>query len=505
MHTVQILLKTTKSDRHEIDRRFHALSHLHNVCVKHARKLLIRLQHDPAYTELKAGYTALLKKDKPGPDDTVLRKGLSDRMAERRQELGLTKSGLEGYLKICGRRFSKLLSSQQVQKEADRVWRGVEKCLFENGKMLHFKRYIDFDTVSGKSNTNGACFDPGRLTVSWLGLEMECRLPKRRSDREYVLASIKGDISYCTIKRLMFSGGWRYYAEVTVKGSAPEKYLPIGDAVMGIDPGVSTMAGVSDDVCVLEELAPDTVRYEKELLKLSRSMDVSRRISNPNKYKADGTFNRADRSPWKLSKNYFRMRRKLKSLYRKKNRYTVTSHRTLCNRLLTHAKHFLVEKMDYKGLQKRSEKTERQTAESEIKTKSGEVRKVRKFKRKKRFGRSINRRAPARFLQELKTKAMAAGGSYAEVDTKNFKASQYNHAEDTYEKIPLSQREKQIGGRIVQRDLYSAFLIRNADVKSKHPDRDKCKRNFGCFADMQDRLIADMRMNGLSMRQCFGF
>ena len=36
MHTVQLLLKTSKYERHEIDRRFHALAHLHNVCVKHS-------------------------------------------------------------------------------------------------------------------------------------------------------------------------------------------------------------------------------------------------------------------------------------------------------------------------------------------------------------------------------------------------------------------------------------------------------------------------------------
>ena len=31
MHTVQLLLKTSKYERHEIDRRFRALAHLHNV------------------------------------------------------------------------------------------------------------------------------------------------------------------------------------------------------------------------------------------------------------------------------------------------------------------------------------------------------------------------------------------------------------------------------------------------------------------------------------------
>ena len=56
MHTVQLLLKTSKYERHEIDRRFRALAHLHNVCVKHARKCMIRLstisdmQNSDSYT-----------------------------------------------------------------------------------------------------------------------------------------------------------------------------------------------------------------------------------------------------------------------------------------------------------------------------------------------------------------------------------------------------------------------------------------------------------------------
>ena len=141
----------------------------------------------------------------------------------------------------------------------------------------------------------------------------------------------------------------------------------------------------------------------------------------------------------------------------------------------------------------------------EVKQKDGTVKVIQKYKRKKRFGRSINRRAPARFLLELKRKAEAVGGVYAEVDTKEFKASQYNHVTDTYEKIPLSQREKEIGNRKVQRDLYSAFLIRNADLDFKHPDREKCEYEFEYFAKMQDQLILKMQESGLSMRQCFGF
>ena len=141
----------------------------------------------------------------------------------------------------------------------------------------------------------------------------------------------------------------------------------------------------------------------------------------------------------------------------------------------------------------------------EVKQKDGTVKVIQKYKRKKRFGRSINRRAPARFLLELERKLEAVGGVYAEVDTKEFKASQYNHVTDIYEKIPLTQREKEIGKRKVQRDLYSAFLIRNADLDFKHPDREKCEYEFEDFANLQDQLILKMKESGLSMRQCVGF
>ena len=63
MHTVQLLLKTSKYERHEIDRRFHALAHFHNLCVKHARKCMIRLQHDKRYAELRQLYNELVKNE----------------------------------------------------------------------------------------------------------------------------------------------------------------------------------------------------------------------------------------------------------------------------------------------------------------------------------------------------------------------------------------------------------------------------------------------------------
>lgn len=58
MHTLQLRLKTTAYDRQEIPRRFYALSHIHNVLVKHAKKLLCQLEHNKEYQGMLTEYRA---------------------------------------------------------------------------------------------------------------------------------------------------------------------------------------------------------------------------------------------------------------------------------------------------------------------------------------------------------------------------------------------------------------------------------------------------------------
>lgn len=275
---------------------------------------------------------------------------------------------------------------------------------------------------------------------------------------------------------------------------------------MGIDPGVSTIAAVSDTACILEELAPDADVYEKQIHKLEQHMDASKRISNPDNFNPDGTVKkRRDCKPWVFSNSYEAARRKRKTLYRKKSAYILHSHRNLCNRLLENADSFIVEKMDYAALAKRSSKTDRQDKPTDIVQKDGTVKTVNKFRRRKRFGRSMNRRSPSRFLSELKRKAESSGGTYAEVNTQTFKASQYSHVTDECVKVPLSQRFKLIGNDSVQRDLYSAFLIKNADSTFEHPDRDKCIYGFESFVAVHNETISYMKESKISMKQCFSF
>ena len=92
MHTVQLLLKTSKYERHEIDRRFHALAHLHNVCVKHARKCMIRLQHDKRYAELRQLYNELVKKEKMSKEVEIAKEKIGKAISSLPYRTGTVKS-----------------------------------------------------------------------------------------------------------------------------------------------------------------------------------------------------------------------------------------------------------------------------------------------------------------------------------------------------------------------------------------------------------------------------
>lgn len=504
MHTVQLSLKTTEYDRQVMEKRFHAISHVHNVLVKHAKKCLVSLKCDSVYLSAKAEYCNLMKKGRFSTDEKVLKKQLSVIMNMRIRQHGLSEYDFQSYIKICAKQFHKCLSSQQVQKEATRVWKGVEDVLYGDGKDIHFKKYRDFTTICGKTNTNGVKFNKDTMTVGWLGLGLKCRIP---NDNFYIAETLDADISYCEIKRMMFPNGWHYYVIVYLKGDAPHKLSTVGspDNITGVDIGTSTVATVSNHMVMLRELAPKCKKYNQRIEQILRHLNLSKRASNPGKYNPDGTINKSNHDRWIYTKTYLRNLDRLKSLYRQKAVYIKQCHEQMINELLSDSINFIVEDMTFKGLQRRTKSTERQDKITDIIQKDGSVKHVHKFKRKKRFGRSLNDRAPASFVVILDRKATLYGGGVYKVKTKDFKASQYNHIEDDYKKAELKDRSKYIGEYKVQRDLYSAFLLKNSNTKLDKPDREKCIYGFENFLKLQNNMICEMKNNNITMKQCFGF
>ena len=263
-------------------------------------------------------------------------------------------------------------------------------------------------------------------------------------------------------------------------GEAPKK-IGKGLEEIGIDPGVSHEAITGDSFCRLEELAPKCKEYNRQIQKFQRQIDISTRAINPSLYDETGKVIKGSKGKFKYSKHCLYLKRKLRMLYAKKRDYTKCMHNQLANIIIKKADCIKIEDMDFKRLAKRSKNLERQDKPSVIDGKE-----VYKYKKKKRFGKSVNDRSPGLFIKTLEEKANRYNVKFEKIDTTKIKASQYEHDKDDFVKHKLSERTKIIDKNLVQRDLYSAYIIKNVE-DLENINKSKCKKDFKKFIKNQEQ------------------
>ena len=220
-------------------------------------------------------------------------------------------------------------------------------------------------------------------------------------------------------------------------------------------------------------------------------MDRSRRATNPNNYNEDGTIKKQGNKKviWNKSNHYKKYQNELKELYRKQADIRKYQHECLANYIISLGYKVYVENMNFAGLQKRVKNTE--------KNDKG------KFKRKKRFGKSLANKAPSMLLTIIGRKLKYFGEELIEINTYEAKASQFNHFDETYTKKSLSQRWNDFDGIKIQRDMYSAFLIMNIAEDLKSFNIDKCNERFDKFYELHnlevDRLKGHKNLSSIAI------
>ena len=79
------------------------------------------------------------------------------------------------------------------------------------------------------------------------------------------------------------------------------------------------------------------------------------------------------------------------------------------------------------------------------------------------------------------------GGSVIKVSTFETKASQFDHTDESYTKKRLSERMAHLSsGEVVQRDLYSAFLLAHINTETLKYDTEALKAAFPAFLKMHE-------------------
>ena len=282
-------------------------------------------------------------------------------------------------------------------------------------------------------------------------------------------------IKYVQIIRKTIRGKKVYYLQIVCQGFPPSKVTK-GEGVVGIDPGISTVAFVSPTEVALVDLVPATITHkEKHLKRLDRKIERSRRVNNPECYKENGTIKKGARFK-RPSNRQMRLQNRRRKAYRSLSEERKKLQGQLVNRIVSQASSIRIEELKVKGLQKRSR-------DIRINPKTN-----RPYS-KKRYGKAIFRAAPSAFRTSLETRASQLGIKVEVISPKDVKPSQYNHINQTFEKKPLSTRVYDLTDNYpdVQRDLYSAFLIRH--IENGHYQQEQLNQDFPDFYDqMKDFL-----------------
>jgi hypothetical protein len=94
------------------------------------------------------------------------------------------------------------------------------------------------------------------------------------------------------------------------------------------------------------------------------------------------------------------------------------------------------------------------------------------------------------------------GKQLIKINTREAKASQYNHITKECIKKKVSKRWNDINGLKIQRDLYSAFLIMNINADLKTFNETKCNEKFNNFINLHNQEIE--RLKGKHNLSCIG-
>ena len=385
------------------------------------------------------------------------------------------------------RNYSDYIPSDTAVKLGLRAWGAFSKVMFAKGAD---KVNLLGTVTSFEGRINVAVSVKGNVfTVSTRKKKVSCTI--RNENDAFEEDILRNSLKYNRLVRRFEFGEWNYYVQSIFEGTLPTKYTSELEGSVGIDIGTSTIAVSSYYQTELEELAKDVTLNQQEVTRLSRKLDRQRRANNPHKYNENGTIKKGVRQPWVDSKEYLKTKAELSELNRKATEQRKLAHKTLANKIVRMGSTFVVEQMSFKGLQAR-------TKETKVSEKTG------KYQSKNRFGKTLLHKAPSMLIEQIRYKTMYQGKNFILANTREVKASQLNHLTEEYNKVSLGTRAKVVGNDLVQRDLYSAFLLQHVGLDGVTVDIEGCKSDFDTFLRNQEFTMSQLTTNLKSVgKECF--
>ena len=487
------------------------------------RKRYRQLARTKRYKKLKHLYGKVSDKLKNDPTNKELlaeKKRLGNEMQAMQKEFHVTFEALREKMIYLQKRDG--LQSVLALTRAEAVWHGMERILYHGAERLHFSARRQLPIVRAKQMRGAitAKVVDGRIifSASGIGRFSYVQPDQWQADELYAIiaflqnpdeaetqavsAYAKNGVlvdtfrpCYAALKCVRIRGKLRVYIHLTIEGKPLPKLNSDGNirhvfdkkGRVGCDIGTQTEAHTSETEVGLTNLAErgQTIKYQEHQERLlQRKMQRSQRATNPQNYNENGTIKKGPKH-WEKSKRYLKLRERHIELSRK----NADSRKFAICEQVNHLRHLgdvlITEPPNAKKLQKKAERG---------KDKNGNE------KRRKRFGKSIQNRCPGAFQSRLKAKFLSTGGEYHEVPSM-FRASQYDHTNQHYEKKTLGTRLYHLSdGTQVQRDMYSSLLMICANDAYMEISQARCKEKFHSYLEGQNNRIAEIRKNHLDIK-----
>lgn len=292
----------------------------------------------------------------------------------------------------------------------------------------------------------------------------------------YVLDAIKNNnFNVIRLTKSKVRGKDYYQIQITIKGTPYNKMRSIGNGLVGIDLGVSTVVAYGTGELEMLTLNNNLIDfYQEKKAKIQIAMDQSRRATNPDNYNADGTIKKTEnceRLVWKCSKHYDELKAQLAELERLRAYHRKEHQNKIANRLIEMGNTFIVEDNNIKAMSKRAKETT-------VNKKTGKV------NSKKRMGKSIGNNAPSQLISILEHKVNVMGGTLKKVSCKGA-STQFDFTDGTFTKREGNERTVVLSnGNVHTRDAIAAFNIKHRiDDNKKH---DKTAENYNIDAMKKD-------------------
>lgn len=463
MFVYTVKLNTNLSHHHALEKRFRMADDIYQKTLREILKRTRKMKKDPRY---KRAYQL----EKGAERNAILKELDAD-------------YGLQGKFTFSkwandyrnARNYAPYIPSDAAGKLGIRAWEAYSKVKFaKSAKRIRLNEQIR--SFEGKGDS-GLIIRDGVFKMGTKQAKFEC--PVKYKEDDFEIDAMRNQFKYNRLVRKFQYGQWHYYVQMTFDGEPPIKNYGI-EGNVGIDIGTSTIAISSIDETQLTELAQGlNNKSENDLIvRLQRKLDRQRRANNPDNYNEDGTIKRGFKV-WNDSKEYLKTKEELAELQRKRAMRRRNQHQTLANQIVTTGDRFVVEQMSFKGLQaKAKEATKSETTG--------------RYRSRKRYGKTIGHRAPAMLVEMIRSKAELQGKTFIKAQTSKVKASQLDHITGQYTKVGLGVRAKTVGDDLVQRDLYSAFLLQHVEDDGFTVNLDACDSDFTQFLENQEVTMAQL-------------